>query len=333
MRKTLITLAAVLAAALTGPVYASSGADRSTFKRPDTIPFPEGSPYSLHIATLGKMLYYDPRLSGAQNMNCVTCHNPSFGYEAPVARAIGAANTPLGRHAPTVLNLAWTDEFFWDGRAPTLAKQAEGPITAAVEMNGHFGQITDRLSEVDEYRQWFKRLFPETGITRENILRAIATYERTIVSARAPFDKWVDGDETAISEEAKRGFELFVGKAGCVACHSGWNMTDNRFHDIGLPSDDIGRGALEPDNPQAQHAFKTPGLRDLTHRAPYMHDGSIRTLEDVIIHYEGLWENRPSISPQMIRFRLKKDERRDLVAFLQSLTAEKSLTPVPLLPN
>ena len=205
-------------------------------------------------------------------MSCAICHNPSFGYEVPVAAAIGAANTPLGRHAPTTLNLAWTEKFFWDGRANSLEEQAKGPITASVEMNAKIENVLKRLSNIDEYQTWFERLFPNEGVSEKAMLTAIATFERTHVSNKAPFDRWVDGDETAISDAAKQGFVLFNGKAECSNCHMSWNFTDNKFHDIGLKTEDIGRAALEPDNKMAKHAFKTPGLRNLTYRAPFMHN-------------------------------------------------------------
>jgi cytochrome c peroxidase len=307
---------------------------KTLYRRPDSIPFPTTAPYSPQLATLGKKLFFDPRLSGAKNMSCASCHNPSFGYEAPVDRAVGAANVKVGRHAPTVLNAAWTEPLFWDGRAPTLEVQAAGPITAPVEMNKKLEELTEDLKQIQEYKTWFTRLFPEDGVTQKNILTAIATFERTVVADWAPFDRWVEGEDKAISESAKRGFEIFNGKAACSGCHSGWNFTDNKFHDIGLDSDDIGRGALEPNNVKAQYAFKTPGLRNLTQRAPFTHNGSQTDLVTIIRYYEtaGL-QDRPSLSPLMKAFSLTDAERQDLVAFLVSLTAEKSETPVPVLPN
>ncbi|RFC62552.1 tryptophan tryptophylquinone biosynthesis enzyme MauG [Fulvimarina endophytica] len=307
--------------------------DLDDYRRPMTIPFEGVAEYSPQSATLGKMLFFDPRLSGAKNMNCATCHNPSFGYETPVPLAIGAANTPLGRQAPTVLNMAFVSPNFWDGRAATLEEQAAGPITAPVEMNGHFDTIVTDLNAVPDYVSWFSEVFPDKGITRETILTAIATYERTIVSGWSPFDRWVEGDEAAVSDSAKRGFDLFAGKARCSQCHSGWNFTDNEFHDIGLHSGDIGRAALEPDNPKALYAFKTPGLRNTGYRAPYMHDGSLADLEAVIIHYENGFGDRPSLSPKLVPLRLTAEERADLIAFMHTLTAEKQEASLPILPN
>lgn len=329
-----IALAVVFGFSLTVPMKAAeANPSKESFKRPLYIPFPAKSPYSPQMATLGKMLFFDPRLSGAKNMTCASCHNPSFGYETPVPTAIGAANTPLGRHAPTIINAAWVEPLFWDGRAPDLESQAAGPITAGVEMNGKFDVIISDLSEIAEYERWFGTLFPGSGITRENILTAIATYERMVVSGWAPFDRWVDGDDDAISEEAKRGFDLFVGKASCVNCHTGWNFTDNAFHDIGLETEDPGRFAIAPDEAKSMHAFKTPGLRNTTYRAPFMHHGKMATLEEVITHYMTGGIQRPSLSDKMVSFSLSNQEYGDLVAFVKSLTAEQSDPSIPILPN
>lgn len=313
--------------------FGAQAADLSDFQRPLTIPFEGVSQYSPQKATLGKMLFFDPRLSGAKNMNCASCHNPSFGYEAPVAGSVGAANTALGRNSPTILNMAWVSPNFWDGRAATLEAQAEGPITAGAEMNGNFHDILPTLQAVPDYVAWFDEVFPGKGLTKETILTSIATYERTVVSGWSPFDRWVEGDETAVSDSAKRGFEIFVGKARCADCHSGWNFTDNAFHDIGLFTEDIGRAEFEPDNEKALHAFKTPGLRNTGYRAPFMHNGSLETLEQVIVHYESGGMDRPSRSDLMLPFVLNDEERQDLVAFLHTLTADKQDASLPVLPN
>lgn len=328
-----LTTAAFCLALGGGAIAADVEHLKSAYKRPTAIPFPQGAPYSPQLATLGKMLFFDPRLSGAQNLSCASCHNPSFGYEVPVAGAIGATNTPLKRSAPTVLNTAWVTPLFWDGRAKSLEAQAEGPLTAKVEMNAKIPEVIARLGQVPEYQAWFGKVFPGVGITKDNLLTAIATYERTVVSGWAPFDRWVDGDEAALSPAAKRGFALFTGKARCADCHSGWNFTDNRFHDIGLPTDDIGRAELEPGNPLAKHAFKTPGLRNLTYRAPFGHAGQYADLDAILTFYETGGIARPSRSPLMHPFSLAAGERADLIAFLRSLTAEQTEVVLPNLPN
>jgi cytochrome c peroxidase len=153
------------------------------------------------------------------------------------------------------------------------------------------------------------------------------------VAGSAPFDRWVEGDQAAISPAAQRGFALFNGKAGCAGCHTGWNFTDNQFHDIGIPTKDIGRAAFEPDDPLAQYAFKTPGLRNLTYRAPFGHAGQFADLDAIVTFYEGGGVARPSKSPLMKPLSLSAAEHADLVAFLRSLTAEQTQTALPNLPN
>jgi len=323
-----------LGAALAGaPAKAEGPATKESFLRPLTVPMPKDEPFSPQLATLGKMLFFDPRLSGNENMNCVTCHNPSFGFETPVPRAVGALGKPINRHAPTVLNVAWVPHFFWDGRSPSLEEQASHPITEPDEMGGHIGAIVERLYMVEDYQRWFDKLFPDAGLSGPTIVKALAAYQRTIVSGWAPFDRWAEGDDYAISQDAKAGFELFTGKAGCANCHSGWNFTDNQFHDIGLYSDDIGRGAVEPENPRARYAFKTPSLRNISYRAPYMHDGLMADLDVVIDHFANGGIQRPSLSPLMHPVDLNDNERRQLIAFLHSLTAEKTQTAMPILRN
>ncbi len=311
----------------------SPDAMKQAYRRPDAIPFPAAAGYSPQMATLGKMLFFDPRLSGAQNLSCASCHNPSFGFEVPVPGAIGSANTPLARKANTILDAAWSTSLFWDGRAKSLEDQAVGPITTPAEMNGKFPEIVGRLKDVPDYAAWFDRLFPGSGVTKDNLLTAIATYERTVVAGEAPFDRWVEGDDTAISASAQRGFELFNGKAGCAGCHTGWNFTDNKFHDVGLQTEDIGRAKIEPNNPKAKFAFKTPGLRNLSYRAPFGHDGQFPDLAAVIAFYGSGGMARPSKSELMKPFDLNERETEDLLAFLRTLTAEKTETALPNLPN
>ena len=279
------------------------------------------------------MLFYAPRLRGAQNLSCASCHNPSFGYEVPVPGAIGSANTPLPRKAPTVLNAAFTPVFFWDGRAASLEEQAQGPITAAAEMNGKFEDILRRVQAIPEYDEWLRRLYPKDGATKANVLAAIATYERTVVTGWAPFDRWIDGDESAISAEAKLGFALFNGKAGCAGCHTGWNFTDNKFHNVGIGDADIGRGKYEPAKTQTQNTNKTQNKHNKNNHTPNNHAGQFSDLKAIIAFYETGGVDSRAKSPLIKPFQLSEAERGDLLAFLRSLTAEKVETPLPNLPN
>jgi len=318
-----------------GPLLASSvsAADlKAQYKRPTTIPFPADNPYQAEKAALGKMLFFDPRLSVNQNISCATCHNPSFGWEQALPLAVGAQNTALGRHNPTVLNLAWGDKFFWDGRAASLEEQALGPIQSEVEMNMPLEVLIDRVKGIPGYKPYFDQVFGGQ-INAENIAKAIATFERTVVSGPAPFDRWVEGDEEAISAEAKRGFELFNGKARCSACHTGWNFTDNKFHDIGMPTPDIGRYAQDPSDEMNRHAFKTPGLRNITQRAPYMHNGSLANLDSVLVHYLSGGIPRPSRSPEMAPVPMTPQDLTDLKAFLHTLQGDDKPMSLPALPH
>ena len=301
------------------------------YTRPDSIPFPDDNPYSDAKRDLGKALFFDPRLSKENNMSCASCHNPSFAWEDAQQTSMGTPMQRLGRHTPTILNLAWGELFFWDGRAETLEEQALGPIAADVEMAQSYDELIKELNAIPRYVQMFSDVFPEDGLTMENIGKAIATYERTIVSATAPFDRWVQGEKEAISAAAKRGFLLFNTKAKCVDCHEGWNFTDSGFHDIGIKGDDLGRYThLEID--ALKHAFKTPGLRNIVERAPYMHDGSVHTLKDVIDHYDTGFIDRPSLSESMVKLNLNDTEKADLIAFLRTLSSKDAPVTLPILP-
>jgi cytochrome c peroxidase len=315
------------------PAWAQEPTDaqRAAYRRPETIPFPADNPYTPEKAALGKMLFFDTRLSRDKNLSCASCHNPSFGWEVPFATAIGAGGKPLGRHAPTALNQAWSKNLFWDGRAPTLEAQAKGPIEAAVEMDLPMATAVTRLKAVQGYGAAFAKAFPKEGLTEQTILKAIATFERTIVSGDTPFDRWVRGDAAALSAEAKRGFALFTGKANCASCHSGWNFSDDKFHDIGLPTEDKGRMGIT-NNGSDLHAFKTPGLREIAARAPFMHHGQVATLEAVVAHYVGGGQKRPSLSPQMTPLALNAQDLVDLTTFLRSLSSPQTTLAMPNLP-
>jgi len=312
---------------------AGTDALKALYRRPATIPFPKDNSYTPEKAALGKKLYFDTRLSVSSAQSCASCHSPSFGWGDGLAVGVGHGMHKLGRHSPTVVNAAWGAIFMWDGRLATLEEQALGPIQAAGEMNMPLDQLLQRLNGVPEYKPLFEAAFPREGLTTATLAKAIATYERTVVSERAPFDAWIEGDEKAISEDAKRGFVLFNGKAQCVTCHEGWNFTNDGFQDIGLPSKDIGRGEFAPGVVKMQHAFKTPGLREITRRAPFMHDGSLATLEEVVDHYDSGGIERPSRSDLMHPLGLTAQEKADLVAFLKTLTSNLTPTAAPVLPR
>jgi cytochrome c peroxidase len=306
---------------------------KALYRRPTTIPFPKHNLYTPEKAALGKKLYFDTRLSVTSAQSCASCHSPSFGWGDGLPVGVGHGMAKLGRRSPSIVNAAWGEIFMWDGRLATLEEQALGPIQAAGEMNMPLDQLMVRLASIPEYKPQFDAAFPKDGMTPKTLAAAIATYERTVVSEHAPFDAWIEGNEKAIPEEAKRGFELFNGKAVCSSCHEGWNFTNDSFHDIGLPSKDIGRVEFMPGVVKMKHAFKTPGLREISRRGPYMHNGSLPTLESVIEHYDQGGVERPSRSDLMKPLGLTVREKTDLVAFLMTLSSNLSPTVVPALPR
>lgn len=304
---------------------------KAHYVRPTDIPTPEDNPLTEAKVSLGQALFFDPRLSGSNAISCASCHNPGFAWEDIRATSLGDSATVLGRHTPTILNMAWGELYFWDGRAESLEEQALGPIQSEVEMAQDLPSLIMELNAIPGYVNAFEEAFPGVGITEDTLAKAIASFERTVISGESPFDKWVSGDENAISDSAKKGFELFNGKARCSACHSGWNFTDWSFHDIGLESADIGRyGILDFDS--LRHAFKTPGLRNIVERAPYMHDGSIATLEAVIDHYNDGFVKRDSLSTEMAELGLTSKEKADLLAFLKSLSSDDKPVNLALFP-
>lgn len=330
------------ALALIAPIVLSLAANAATddlatmkakYLRPESIPFPADNSYSDAKYQLGKDLFFDARLSGSGITSCAACHNPSLDWTDGLARGIGFQHQQLPRKTPTLLNLAWDELFFWDGRAQSLEQQALIPIASPTEMNQPLDKAV-RAIDIPTYRALFANAFPgdDRPVTAKNIAKAIATFERKIVSDKAPFDKWIDGDETAISEQAKRGFVVFNDKARCATCHSGWSFSDGSFHDIGLPDGDPGRGKILR-IAAMQHAFKTVGLRNIDRRYPYMHDGSLATLDDVVAHYDSGFVNRASLDPLIKPLSLTATEKADLVAFLHTLTSDDAPVAAPALPR
>ncbi len=306
---------------------------RANFQRPATVPQPKANPITADKAALGRMLFFDPRLSGSGAISCATCHNPGLAWGDGLAKGLGHLGTQLGRHTPTILDVAFGEPYFWDGRAATLEDQAKGPLTSTKEMSMSLEIALPLLRSMPGYVDAFSRAYPGQAITLDTIAAAIASFERTVVSNDAPFDRWIKGDDKAISSQAMRGFVLFNGKANCAACHMTWRMSDDGFHDIGLHDSDRGRAAIVPGIVQLERAFKTPTLRNINQRAPYMHDGSLPTLAAVIDHYDSGFETRPSLDTNIHRLGLTKDEKADLLAFLDTLTSADDPVTLASLPR
>ena len=298
---------------------------KARYRRPTGIPFPEDNPFSPAKAALGRKLFFDPSLSADGMLACASCHKPGHGWRDGLPRAIGRDGIMLARRTPAIVDLAWCEDVLWDGRLD-LDAQAVDPIRLPKIGNRMLPALAASLQRDATYQASFAAAFGEGAITPAHIGAAIATFERTVVSPRSAFDAWINGDEGAIGKDAKRGFALFNGAANCKACHDTWRFTDDGFHDIGLPDDrDLGRGKILPREPTLQHAFKTPTLRSagggVALDGPFMHDGSLTTLDGVLTEYSSGFVRRPSLDPAIRGFALSARDRHDLKAFLVSINA------------
>lgn len=285
---------------------------------------PEDNPMSEPKIALGKLLYFDPRLSRDGTISCASCHNPYHGFTDPARTSEGVGGKLGGRNSPTVLNRLFSAEQFWDGRAKDLEEQAHGPLVNAVEMAmPSHDEVVKNVEAVKGYTPLFAKAFGDDAITMERIAKAIAAYERTVVTGDSPFDRYQAGDKDALSAEAVRGMVLFNGKANCRPCHVGFNFTDETYQNIGVGMDaakpDLGRYDVTKDD-QDRGKFKVPTLRNVTQTAPYMHDGSEATLVEVIDFYDRGGGKNPNLSKEVKPLGLTAEEKQDLLAFLESLT-------------
>lgn len=295
---------------------------------------PADNPPTAETVALGRKLFYDPRLSANDKLSCATCHNPLLGFADGRRFSSGTEGKPGTRNAPTILNSAYSGAHFWDGRAATLEDQAPGPIANPVEMNQSHDLCSAKLNNDPEYVAEFAKAFGPGPITMSKISSAIASFERTALSGNSPFDRYqFGGDRSAMSPAAVRGLALFrdKSKGNCETCH---NMamnyavfTDGKYHNlgVGVGSDgqliDLGRYE-QTKREYDKGAFKTPTLRNIALTAPYMHDGSLKTLRAVVDFYAGGGNSNPWIDREMKPLNLTSAEREDLVAFLESLTGD-----------
>lgn len=307
------------------------------YVRPKTVPAPADNTVTAARIELGQNLFFDPRLSGSQWISCASCHNPALGWSDGLPTAMGDGMKKLSRATPTILNTAYNKLQMWDGRSKSLEDQATGPIKSKDEMNMNMYILLERLSAIPGYKKMFELAYPNEGITEQTVAKALASYERTIVSTESAFDRWRQGDRNAVDASVKRGFALFEGKAKCEKCHQGFNFTDDGFHNIGLKTPP---GMAPDDGRFAQRkvailkgAFKTPTLRDITLTAPYMHNGVYATLEEVIEHYDRGGDIQENLDPNISTLNLTETEKSDLLNFLKSLTGKPRVISIPQLPN
>jgi cytochrome c peroxidase len=316
------------------------------------VPVPEDNPLTPDKIELGKLLFFDARLSADGSLACVSCHLPDQGW---------ATHTPLSpaypthmerRLSPTLINVAYNTVLLWDGRAGALERQALGPIQNPLHMNHNLDLLIEKLKAVPDYVERFQRVFG-TSVTADGLGKALAAFERTLVTRHAPFDRYMGGDSNAMSPGARRGMELFKGKARCILCHNGPNFTDNQFHNLGVPhapllghplvqasirfdakrmnvpeyeqvTEDLGR-YLVTKNEQDKGAFKTPTLRNVAQRDPYMHNGAFHSLAEIIDFYARGGGAVAGKSPLVQPLELTAQDRHDLLEFLQALTGELSI--------
>ncbi len=299
------------------------------------VPIPLDNPPTADSIALGRKLFFDVRLSGDDTVSCATCHNPqlSFTDGLPGSRGIGKK---IGRrNAPTVLNAAYYSSFFWDGRAASLEQQAGGPIANPDEMGQPHDLSIKKFEKIPEYKKEFELVYGPGRLTIEKIEMAIASYERTLLSGDSPFDRYqFGGDKTALTPEAVRGLALFTdkGKGNCVTCHTIDSkfaaFSDGKFHNLGAGINSKGEltdlGRYEQTKVEADRgAFRTPDLRNVAKTAPYMHDGSLKTLKDVVDFYDGGGTSNPHLDKEIKELKLSVRDREDLVVFLESLTGGK----------
>jgi len=286
-------------------------------------PVPEGNALTSERVALGKRLFFDPLLSADRSRSCSSCHLPDHAFSDTAALSSGTHGRRGVRNAPSVLNVVYGRTFFWDGRAESLEAQVLVPIQDTLELGLTLDQLEARLRAEVRYQRQFRSAFGD-GVSAPDVARALAAYLRTLRSGDAPIDRYRQGDSTALSPLARKGLSLFNGKARCATCHVGPTFSDADFHNTGVAwrdgeLRDLGRGSITGRTAD-RGAFKTPSLRNVARTAPFMHDGSIVSLDSVIAFYDGGGRANPALDPIIRPIRLTADERRALREFLGALT-------------
>jgi len=293
-------------------------------ERPEGFPemfIPTDNPLTEEAVELGRMLFFDPLLSKDNSVSCASCHHPVYAFADTTALSTGVHGERIGnRNSPSLANVGYLDALFMEGGVATLELQVLAPLGEQTEMDLQLTEAVERMKKITRYVELAKKAYGRE-IDPWLITRALAAYERTLVSGDSPYDQYFfQGNEIAITEEAKKGWELFQ-ELNCNACHSGYLFTNQGYFNIGLEevSKDPGRGRLT-DKPEDQGKFRVPSLRNVALTAPYMHDGSLKDLEGVIDHFASGGKNHPNKSPLIQGFQIDEEEKAALIAFLESLT-------------
>lgn len=287
------------------------------------IPIPQDNPLSVEKVELGRRIFFDPILSRDYSISCATCHDPRRSFSDGLPVAVGIKGREGERNVPALLNRAWGESFSWDGRAASLEDQVLMPIENPSEFDMTIEEVLQRLRNHADYPDLFKSAF-EYEVTQEDLGRAIASYVRTIFSGDSLIDRYMRGDYDVMSVEALAGLSLFRGKANCTSCHIGPTFSDEQFHNTGVAFKngglvDEGRFAVTGEE-EHRGAFKTPSLRHVGKTAPYMHDGSLKTLEEVVALYDRGGDHNPHLDEELRPLHLTVGERQALVTFLFTLT-------------
>lgn len=334
---------------------------------PEDFYLPSDNPINRDKVALGRFLFFDPRLSSNNSVSCATCHSPQAAFSDRRQVSLGVDSRAGDRNAPTIINRAFSREQFWDGSANSLEEQSKVPLINPKEMAMPSHELlVKKLGDIQGYRSWFKRVFAR-DVNIDDLARAVAAFERTVVSGNSRFDAFRNGDQRALNESEIRGLSLFFGKARCSQCHNGPNFTDEKYHNIGVGWNatlvDLGRYKVTHDE-QDIGAFKTPTLREIAGTAPYMHNGAFATLEETVAFYnmggianpfldvemrrpkltlEQMLEyyekrkdtGKPSPETELAKLELTRQEQADLVAFLKTLSGQgwQHITPPDSFPE
>jgi len=290
-----------------------------------SVPFPKDNPPTRERIDLGRRLFFDPRLSSDGSTSCATCHNPDQAFVDNQVTSRGIGGKKATRNTPTLINTAFQPYQFWDGRVSSLEDQALLPLENPREMGSTIPIITDRLNQLPEYRDAFRRVF-NAPVTRNNLAQALASFERTVLAGDSAYDQYAAGNSIALSQKAAEGLQLFEGKAHCRLCHQGYNFSDGVFHNLGVGWDrtvfaDEGRSVVTA-IVKDRGAFKTPTLRQVAQTGPYMHDGSLASLEAVVDFYDRGGKANPHLDALIQPLRLTLQEKEALVEFLRSLSGK-----------
>lgn len=289
-------------------------------------PVPAGNPQSKEKVELGRLLYFDARLSADKTISCATCHEPKAGWAEARPTSSGIRAQKGARNAPTVLDSAYYHALFWDGRAQTLEEQALGPIQNPIEMGNDLPKLVATLSAIKGYQPFFKAAFGDAQVTSERVAQAIAAFERTVVSGASPYDAFLAGKTAALTPEQIKGLDLFLTKGRCTTCHRGPFLTTGQYAASNLANDE-GRAQVTKD-PADKAKFRIPTLRNVGLTGPYFHDGSVKSLEDAVYLRANGVSKQASV-PSAAALKLTEAEVKEVTAFLGALNGKLPAIEVP----